>query len=323
MSTSVPLQVRVDGYLAERRQLGFALRSQDTLLASFADFVTEQHHDGPLSADVMSAWARQAQSGRGTRETWYRRLQKLRPFIRYLQQFEPQTEMPEAAIFGPEPGRVTPHIYRDEEIVALLNAARELGPPGDLRAATFEALLGLMAATGLRVCEALHLQDHHVDLKGGVLSVRETKFAKSRQVPLHPSTVAALQRFRRRRRRDVQSENDSPFFTGSGQHLGQALGERQVHRVFNQLRDRLNLPNRGAHAAPRLHDLRHTFAVRRLLQWYREGADLDQMMLALSTYLGHTKIVHTYWYLSAVPELMALAGKKFERFVALGMADDE
>jgi integrase len=141
---------------------------------------------------------------------------------------------------------------------------------------------------------------------------------------LHPSTVDALVRFRRLRRRDVPATGDTPFFTGSrGRRMGQALGERQVHRVFNRLRDHLNWVNRGAHAAPRLHDLRHTFAVRRLMAWHREGADLDQMMLALSTYLGHTKIAHTYWYLSAVPELMALAGDKFERFVALGGADDE
>jgi integrase len=193
-----------------------------------------------------------------------------------------------------------------------------------LRPATFETLFGLMAATGLRVCEAIHLQDADVDLKRGMLTVRESKFAKSRQVPLHPSTVDALVRFRRRRRRDVPTTGDTPFFTGSrGRRLGQALGERQVHRVFNRLRDRLNWVNRGAHAAPRLHDLRHTFAVRRLMAWHREGANLDQMMLALSTYLGHTKIAHTYWYLSAVPESMALAGDKFERFVALGGADDE
>jgi integrase len=323
MSAPVPLQVRVNDYLAERRRLGFALRSQDTLLANFANFVAEQHHDGPLTADLMIAWARRAQAGRRTRETWYRRMEKLRPFIRYLQQFEPQTEVPEDAIFGPAPGRVAPHIYREEEIVALLDAARHLGPPGSLRPATYEALFGLMSATGLRVCEAIHLHDGDVDLKGGMLTVRESKFAKSRQVPLHPTTVEALKHFRRRRRRDVATTGDTPFFSGSrGQRLGQPLGDRQVRRVFNQLRDRLNWVNRGAHAAPRLHDLRHTFAVRCLIQWHRDGADLDQKMLALSTYLGHAKITDTYWYLSAVPELMALAGDTFERFVALAGGDD-
>jgi integrase len=323
MSAPIPLQARVDDYLAERRRLGFELSGHDTLLADFATFVADRQHDGPLTVALMVDWVRRAKAGLGTPETWYRRMAKLRPFLRYLQQFEPQTEFPEEAIFGPEPGRVAPHIYREAEIVALLDATAQLGPPGSLRAATFAALFGLMAATGLRVSEAIHLQDADVDLKRGMLSVRESKFAKSRQLPLHPSTVDALARFRRRRQRAVPTTDDTAFFTGSrGRGLGQPLGDRQVHRVFNRLRDHLNWPNRGAHAAPRLHDLRHTFAVRRLMDWHREGADLDQMMLALSTYLGHTKIVHTYWYLSAVPELMALAGDKFERFVALGEADD-
>jgi integrase len=323
MSASAPLQVRVSEYLAERRRLGYALHAQDPLLADFARFVAERQHEGPLTVSLMVAWAQQAQAGRGTRETWYRRMQRLRPFIRYLQQFEPQTEIPEDAIFGPEPKRVAPHIYREEEIVALLDAAAHLGPPGSLRPATYEALFGLMAATGLRVSEAIHLQERDVDLARGLLTVRVSKCGKSRQVPLHPSTLEALKRFRRRRRCAVATTPDSPFFTGSrGRRLGQALGDRQVHRVFNQLRDHLHWVNRGAHDAPRLHDLRHTFAVRRLMQWHRDGVDLDQRMLALSTYLGHTKITDTYWYLSAVPELMALAGDTFERFVARVGADD-
>jgi integrase len=262
--------------------------------------------------------------GLGTPETWYRRMATLRRFVRYLQQFEPRTEMPEESIFGPEPGRVAPHICRKEEIVELVAAARQLGPRGSLRPVTFATLFGLMASTGLRVSEAIHLRDADVDLKRGMLIVRQTKFAKSRQLPLHRSTVKALARYQRQRMRHVPTTADTPFFIGSrGRRLGQPLGDRQVHRVFNALRDSLDWANRGAHAAPRLHDLRHTFAVRRLMLWHSEGADVDQMMLALSTYLGHTKISHTYWYLSAVPELMALAGGKFEHFVDLAGADDE
>lgn len=324
MSAHIGLQTRVADYLAERRRLGFELHSHDALLADFARFVADRHHHGPLTVELMANWVRTGKGGLGTPETWYRRMEKLRRFIRYLQQFEPQTEMPEASIFCPEPGRVAPHIYREEEIVELLAAARTLEPRGSLRPATFETLFGLMASTGLRVSEALHLRDADVDLKRGMLIVRQTKFAKSRQLPLHPSTIAALARYRRQRMRHVPTAADTPFFIGSrGRRLGQPLGDRQVHRVFNGLRDGLDWVNRGAHAAPRLHDLRHTFAVRRLMRWHREGTDVDQMMLALSTYLGHTKISHTYWYLSAVPELMALAGGKFERFVELAGADDE
>jgi integrase len=324
MSAPISLQTRVDGYLAERHRLGFVLRSQDTLLADFAKFVADRHHHGPLTVELMANWVRKGKGGLGTPETWYRRMAKLRRFARYLQQFEPLTEIPEESIFGPEPGRVAPHIYREAEIVDLLAAAHKLGPHGSLRPATFETLLGLMASTGMRVSETINLHDADVDLKRAMLVVRQTKFAKTRQLPLHPSTVDALARYRRERIRHVSITADAPFFVGSrGRRLGLPLSNRQIHRVFNALRDSLDWTNRGAHAAPRLHDLRHTFAVRRLMRWHREGTDVDQMMLALSTYLGHTKISHTYWYLSAVPELMALAGGKFERFVVLTGADDE
>jgi len=309
MSTHIGLQVRVDEYLAERHRLGFQLISLDTLLTDFANFVADRHHHGPLTVELMADWAKKGREGLGTPETWYRRMAVLRRFIRYLQQFEPQTEMPEASIFGSEPGRVAPHIYREEEIVELMVAARQIGPRGSLRPATFETLFGLIASTGLRISEAIHLRDADVDLRRGILIVRQTKFAKSRQLPLHPSTVEALARYRRQRKRHVPTTADTPFFIGSrGRRLGQSLGERQVHRVFNSLRDSLDWVNRGAHAAPRLHDLRHTFAVRCLMRW---------------TYLGHAKISHTYWYLSAVPELMALAGGKFEQFVDLEGANYE
>jgi integrase len=206
----------------------------------------------------------------------------------------------------------------------LLAAARKLGPQGSLRPATYETLFGLMASTGLRVSEALHLRDADVDLKHGMLTVRQTKFAKSRQLPLHPSIVAALARYRRQRTRYVSATDDTTFLIGSrGQRLGLPLSNRQAHRVFNMLRDSLGWVNRGAHDAPRLHDLRHAFAVRRMMLWHAEDTDIDQMMLALSTYMGHADISYTYWYLTAVPELMALAGGKFEHFANIPGDDDE
>lgn len=324
MSPRISLQARINDYLAERRRLGFQLRSRDTLLADFARFVADRHHQGPLTVELMTEWARQGKGGRGSPATWAARLARLRHFIRYLKQFEPETEVPDELIFGPEPGRVAPHIYHEEEIVELLSAARQLGPQGSLRPATFETLFGLMASTGLRVSEAIHLRDADVDLKRGMLTIRQTKFAKSRQLPVHASTVKALARYRQLRARHVPATADMPFLISSrGQRLGAPLGERQAHRVFNALRDSLGWVNRGAHAAPRLHDLRHTFAVRRLVLWHAEGADVNQKILALSTYLGHAEIFYTYWYLTAVPELMALAGGKFERFVDLPGDGDE
>ncbi|MHB1915592.1 MAG: tyrosine-type recombinase/integrase [Acidiferrobacteraceae bacterium] len=324
MSARVSLQQRVADYLTERRRLGFTLRSRDTLLSGFARYVAERRHRGPLTADLMIDWARRDQWHRDTPSTWAARLAKVRHFARYLKQFESDTEVPEEAVFGPEAPRVAPHIFHEQEVIELLAAARKLGPPGSIRPATYEALFGLMASTGLRVSEALRLRDADVDLKLGLITIRQTKFAKSRRLPLHPTTVTALAAYRRMRARHVASSADMPFLIGSrGQHLGQPLGNRQAHRVFRMLHERLGWKNRGAHTAPRLHDLRHSFVVRRMMLWHAEGIDIDQRMLALSTYLGHAEIFYTYWYLTAVPELMALAGGKLERFADLSGGGDE
>jgi integrase len=209
MSTHISLQKRINNYLNERRRLGFQLHSLDTLFADFARFVASRRHRGPLTIELMGDWARQAKGGNGTRETWFRRLRTLRPFICYLKRFEPDTEIPKESIFGPTPGRVAPHIYHQEEIIELLVAARRLGPRGSLRPETFETLFGLMASTGLRISEAIHLHDSDVDLNRGMLTIRQTKFAKSRQLPLHPSTVAALKRYRCKRAKE------SPIVNGS------------------------------------------------------------------------------------------------------------
>ncbi len=324
MSRRISLQARIDDFLAERRRLGFELRSWDSLLSGFARYVASRHHRGALTVELMADWARHDKGNRETPGTWARRLERVRLFARYLSQFEPDTEVPDESIFGPVPGRVAPHIYHEEEIIELLSAARQLGPRNSLRPATYEALFGLMASSGLRVSEAIHLRDADVDLKRGMLTIRQTKFAKSRQLPMHPSTVEAMTRYRRERVRHVRSTPETPFLVSSrGRRLGQPLGDRQAHRVFTALRDSLGLINRGAHDAPRLHDLRHTFAVRRMILWHADGTDIEQMMLALSTYMGHAKICYTYWYLTAVPDLMALAGGKFERFADLSGDCDE
>ena len=315
---------RAQAFLAERRRLGFQARTTGYALLSFARFMDRQYPKAPLTIEGMADWARRDKQQRRTPATWARRLKQLRPFARWLRQFESRTEVPDESVFGPVPGRVAPHIYREDEIVELLAAARRLQPRGGLRPATYETLFGLIASAGLRVSEALALRDRDVDLTGGMLTVRQTKFAKSRQLPLHPSTVDALTRYRRLRRRHVPGSAEMRFFVGTrGQRLGHALGQRQVHRVFIALRNELGWINRGAHDAPRIHDLRHAFAVRRVMLWHRQGIDIDQMMLSLSTYLGHAKISNTYWYLSAVPELMALAGNKFERFAEAPGGRDE
>ncbi len=316
MSAPITMQALAANYLSERRRLGFGLCSTGYAVMSFARYVDGLGHHGPLTVEVMADWARRDKWHSDEPATWARRLKMLRSFARYLQQFEPRTEVPDDSTFGRIGQRLAPHIYSEQEIVDLLAAARRLGPTPGLRGATYEALFGLIASTGLRVSEAVHLFDTDVDLKLGTLTVRRTKFAKSRQVPLHPSAVQALLRYRRMRHRYVAVTEETPFFVGTrGKRLGHSLGLRQVDRVFIGLRDPLGWVNRGAHAGPRIHDLRHAFIVRRVMLWHAQGVDVDQAMLALSTYVGHAMVTNTYWYLTGVPQLMAVAAAKFESFM--------
>jgi integrase len=316
MSAPITIQTHAANYLSERRRLGFQLCSTGLAVSSFARYVDGLGHRGPLTVELMANWARRDKWHSDEPSTWAHRLKMLRSFVRYLQQFEPRTEVPDDSTFGRIGQRLTPHIFSEQEIVELLAAARRLGPTPGLRGATYEALFGLIASTGLRVSEAVHLLDADVDLKLGMLTVRRTKFAKSRQVPLHPSAVQALLRYRRLRNRHVEVTDETPFFVGTrGQRLGHSLGLRQVDRVFSGLRDQLGWVNRGAHDGPRIHDLRHAFIVRRVMLWHAQGVDVDQAMLALSTYVGHAKVTNTYWYLTGVPQLMAVAAAKFESFM--------
>ncbi|NEV65173.1 tyrosine-type recombinase/integrase [Thiorhodococcus minor] len=256
MNSGMTLQARVEDDLAERRRLGYGLRTTAGALRSFARYVDALELSGPIRIDVMSAWARQAKTHRDDPRTWARRLKRLRPFALWMQQFEPATEVPDSTVFGPIGWRPTPHIFTEQEVIDLLAAARRLEP--DLRGATYEALFGLLAATGLRISEAVNLTQADVDLQAGLLTVREAKFGKSRYVPLHPSTRDALRDYRQRRDLHITPSEETPFFiTTRGRLLGCVMSPRQVDRVFEQLRQHLGWVNRGSHAAIRVHDLRH------------------------------------------------------------------
>jgi integrase len=319
MNMHITMETHAENYLNERRQLGFGLRNPGYAVISFARYIDALNSQEPLTVESMADWARQDKGNSGKPATWARRLKSLRSFCRYLQQFEPRTEVPDDSIFGRIGQRLAPHIDSEQEIIDLLAAAHNLGStiPG-LRGATYETLFGLIASTGLRVSEAVHLLDTEVDLKSGMLTIRQTKFAKSRQVPMHSSTVEALRQYRSQRNLHIEVSDETPFFVGTrGRHLGHGLDLRQVHRVFIGLRDQLGWINRGAHNGPRIHDLRHTFVVRRVMLWHAQGVDVDQQMLALSTYVGHAMVTNTYWYLTGVPELMAVAAEKFEAFMQI------
>lgn len=314
MNTGTTLQVAVQRYLKERRQLGFALKAPATELMRFARFADARGHKGPLTRELQLEWARQHVRSTSV-VTAARRIEVLRPFAAYYRQFEVGTEVLPTNALGRGHRRPTPHIYTDEEVLQLLRHAERLAPVGGLRPLMYRTLFGLLAAVGLRISEALKLRIADVDLNDATITVRQTKFQKSRCLPIHASVVQALMEYRHVRDRHVDAEAGAPFFVS---HTGEFLPRGTAEHVFKRLRRRLKWCARGDHAEPRLHDLRHTMAVRRVQLWHEAGVSIDHAMFWLCTYLGHAKITDTYWYLTGVPELMDIVGAKFERFALAG-----
>ncbi|WP_213956695.1 MULTISPECIES: tyrosine-type recombinase/integrase [unclassified Variovorax] len=314
MNRSHTMQAAVQRYLEERRRLGFAMKSPSTELMRFARFADTRGLRGPLTLELQLDWAREHVARTGP-FTAARRLEILRPFAAHYRQFEPATEVPPPFILGRGHRRLAPHIYTDQEIADLLEMAGRMTPQGGLRPLTYKTLFGLIAATGLRISEALKLQVADVDLAGATLTVRQTKFHKSRCLPLHATVVQALSAYLCARLRFVDCAGASPVFAIP---TGRALPLRTVHHVFARLRDQLGWRARGEHARPRIHDLRHTMVVRRVQLWHEYGASIDHAMFWLCTYMGHAKISDTYWYLSGTPELMEWVGARFECFVLEG-----
>lgn len=298
----------VDEYLTVRRGLGFDLDTPRWLLANFARYADAIGHLGPITTDLAIEWALASRSHDPAQVT--RRLCALRSFARYRAAFDSATEIPPRGLVGCRPRRKPPHIYSESEIAALLRQAEGLSPRGGLRPRTYVALFSLLVATGLRLSEACRLTPDDVDLANGVLTIRESKFRKSRLVPLHATTTQALVRYAAYRDRRRPSASGHFFQTDRTSGLTRAA----VEKTFSRIRARLGWSAQGRTRRPRLHDTRHTFAVRRLLRCAEEGVEVDRQMLALSTYLGHAKVTDTYWYLSAVPELMALTAERFEWF---------
>lgn len=299
----------VDDYLAMRLNLGFRIETQRCLLHSFARFLDQIEYRGPIKVDLAARWALSPCPGDPARAE--RRLWAVRQLARHLVAFDPATEIPPAGLFGRLKRRNHPHIYSDAEISTLLQECSRLQPSDGLRPKTYVAFFSLLISTGLRLSEARRLRRHDVDLEKDLLIVREGKFRKSRLLPLHPTTAQALSRYAARRKAFHSAPRSDFFFTTDRAPF---LEHAAVEKTFSRLRDRLGWTTQGRTVRPRIHDLRHTFAVRRLLMWYEQGADVNQKILALATYLGHAKVSDTYWYLSATPELMAVTAQRFEHF---------
>jgi integrase len=235
-------------------------------------------------------------------------LTDVRGFARHVANIDPLTEAPPSGIL-PGLKRAKPYVYSDAEVDALLAAALALPPAGGLRRWTYHCLFGSIAVTGMRLSEAIGLQRGDIDLEEGVLTVRQTKFGKSRLIPLHSTTRAALRSYAERRDAHLGSRCGPHFFVAE---RGGRLLHQYVHRVFWRLSYETGLRRPGDHSGPRVHDFRHRFAIRTLLDWYHEGADVERQLPTLSTYLGHACVRDTYWYLSACPELMQEAARRLD-----------
>jgi integrase len=299
------LRERAEEYLAMRRALGFKLTTFGAKLVSFITYL-EEHGLETVTTQAAVTWA--TETVRSTDEVqWSRRLMVARIFARHLSVVDPATEIPPVDILTRHYRRVTPHLYSPGELTALLKAADTLEPP--LRAATYRTFIALLWVTGMRTGEVCRLKRDDVDLDDGVLTIRDSKFGKSRQVPLHSSTTAALRAYATARDACFPHTTMPGFFLST---RGTRLDEQNLSHPFAALIAAAGIVTPAGRRRPRLADFRHTFAVNTLISWYRDGADVQARLPQLTTYLGHADPKSTYWYLTGSPELLSLAAARLE-----------
>ena len=297
----------VEDYITLRRSLGFQLRDAANGLRDFASFM-EERGAAHVTTELARQWAMQPAHRQPA--GWAARLGWVRVFARYRSATDPRTEIPPLGLLPFRPRRARPYLYSDDEIQKLLEAAKNLPPVVGLRPWSYHCLFGILAVSGLRIGEARRLKRTDVDLQGGLLLIRQTKFNKTRLVPLHTSTQQALADYAQRRDRLIPRPASDSFFLNDH---GRCLESSAVRRTFYDLSRQTGLRGPTDRNGPRIHDFRHRFAVHTLIQWYRSGDDIERRLPVLSTYLGHAHVADTYWYLSVHPELMGLATERLER----------
>jgi integrase len=300
------LRTALKDYLMIRRQLGYKLYDEGRLLPKFILFI-EQQGVSFITSDLALRWAMQPKNALPS--WWAQRLSMVRGFAQYLSAGDPRTEIPPQGLLPYSYRRKQPYIYQNEQIKRLVDAAQELPSVVGLRPYTYSTLFGLIAVTGMRTSESIRLKCEDVDLKNGILTIHNTKFGKSRLVPIHPSSQRVLEQYEHQRNQIYPNPIDPNFFISD---QGTRLTCWIVRHTFIKLSRQIGLRAVSDSFGPRLHDFRHTFAVRTILNWYRSGVDVEQQIPKLATYLGHTHVSDTYWYLSGVPELMQLAAKRLE-----------
>lgn len=288
-------------YLCLRRSLGFKMLNESAALPAFVSFI-EKGKSPCITTRLALDWAQQGREGQSK---W--RFSMVRGLAKHAAIFDPRTEIPELGLLRTKYPRPRPYIYSDQEIEQLLRAAREWGH--DRPRTTYYSFLGLLVVSGLRLGEAIRLQVDDVDLATGILTIRNSKFGKSRLVPIHTSTARKLHEYRRQRDKFLGPQPSTHFFIT---RTGTPLRQPTLHIVFKKLLVRAGIRDITSRGGPRLHDLRHRFAVRTLIDWYRSGKDIEAYLPVLSTFLGHACVRSTYWYLSEHPELMKLAVQRLD-----------
>jgi integrase len=305
------LRVALKEYLALRRALGFKLELSGQLLQKFVDFA---EHEGTkvITIEVAQRWAMQPSDSQPAQ--WANRLGMVRRFAQYLRAFDPRTEVPPTELCPYRYQRPQPYIYSDDEVKRLIRSAMELPSALGLRRYTYATILGLLAVTGMRTNEPLHLDCDDVDFKQALITVHDAKFGKSRHIPLHSSTARVLQNYAAERDCLCLHPQSDSFFLSEG---GTRITDCCLRWTFVKLSREIGLrePAKSFGHGPRLLDFRHRFAVNTLIGWYRSGVDVERHMHELSTYLGHDHVTDTYWYLSATAELMGLAARQLNRTI--------
>lgn len=311
------LSQRLDDYLAARRGLGYDLSYAERMLRRFTEFADRKGADY-ITVELFLRW--KDAFGAADNNTWSARLSMVRVFARWLLAHDVRTEVPPPGLIAGKPRRTRPYIYSDTEIATIVAHAAKLASRYGLRGWTCSTLFGLIAASRLRVSEAVGLDDDDVDLREGVITARRAKNGKARFVPIAASTRNRLRHYRAERMRLLGARMGAFFRMDDGRRPTDCCARYNFALVSQEigLRERQRFCRHGR--GPRIHDLRHTFAVRTIMGWYRKGLDPDREMMKLSTYLGHSKPELTYWYVEAVPELLQLASKRAERALAEGRA---
>lgn len=311
------LETRLEKYLVVRSALGYRDYFLRHLLQDFVRYVLARHHEGPIRAGTAVDWACSTSGRNGASRLAYR-LSAARGFLAHLRASIPDTEVPEVGLLRKSPRRI-PYLFSKSQVLDILTVASTLGPVGSLRPHTYETILGLMASTGIRIGEAIHLRtaDVKLDSDPSRLEIREGKFRKSRVVPLHPTTATKLRNYAFLRARMRYGAAQTAFFVSERR---KPLCYETLRSWFARTTRELGMCPADDRRTPTLHGLRHHFAVERLTLWSRQGAFVRELAPNLSVYLGHVSPEESYWYLTSTPALLATAGESFQHYVGPGGA---